>query len=142
NYGIGFIKLKHWSERDKSQSADAIIQQLFALGASIPDARFVFFSPASVPGFGNSAGFEMKLLDNTGGSFNDLNEITQNYIQELVKRPEIQFAQTSFNTDYPQYEIDVNIEKAKEAGISVASILGVLQGYIGSVYARSEEHTS
>lgn len=135
NYGIGFIKLKDWSERDDSQSADAIIQQLFALGASIPDARFVFFSPASVPGFGNSAGFEMKLLDNTGGSFNELNEITQNYIQELTKRPEIQFAQTSFNTDYPQYEIDVNIEKAKEAGISVASILGVLQGYIGSVYA-------
>ena len=135
NYGIGFIKLKHWSERDKTQSADAIIQQLFALGASIPDARFVFFSPPSVPGFGSSAGFELKLLDNAGGSFNDLNEVTQNYIQELVKRPEIQFAQTSFNTEYPQYEIDVNIEKAKEAGISVASILGVLQGYIGSVYA-------
>src|SRR5699024_3870098 len=34
-----------------------------------------------------------------------------------------------------QYEINVDIPKAKEAGISVNSILGALQGYIGSVYA-------
>lgn len=77
----------------------------------------------------------MKVLDNTGGSFEELNEVTQYYIQELSKRPEIQYAQTSFNTDYPQYEIEVNVPKAKEAGVSVANILGVLQGYIGSIYA-------
>ena len=51
-----------------------------------------------------------------------------------MKRPEIMYAQSSFNTDYPQYEIDVNIAKAKEAGISVSAILTTLQGYIGSIY--------
>lgn len=136
NYGIGFIKLDNWSERkDKSKSVDAIIGQLFGAAASIPDANIIFFQPPSVPGFGVSAGFELQLLDRSGGSFDELQETTQQYLQELMKRPEIQYAQTSFNVDYPQYEINVDIPRAKEAGISVNSILGALQGYIGSVYA-------
>src|SRR5690606_19334437 len=87
------------------------------------------------PGFGLSSGFEMKVLDQSGGSFNELSAVTQAYLQELMKRPEIQYAQTSFNTNYPQYEIDVNITKTKEAGVSVSSVLSTLQGYIGSIYA-------
>ncbi|NJW55355.1 efflux RND transporter permease subunit, partial [Salinimicrobium oceani] len=59
----------------------------------------------------------------------------QAYLMELMQRPEILYASTSFNTNYPQYEIDLNVPRAKEAGISVSSILGTLQGYIGSIYA-------
>ena len=135
NYGISFIKLDNWADRkDESKSVEAITGQLFQIAATIPDARILFFQPPSVPGFGISSGFEMKVLDRAGGDFNELSEVTQNYLQELMKRPEIMYAQSSFNTDYPQYEIDVNIAKAKEAGISVSAILTTLQGYIGSVY--------
>lgn len=136
NYGIGFIKLDDWSERkDPDKSVDAIIGKLFRAAATIPDAKMLFFQPPSVPGFGVSSGFELQLLDRSGGTFDELQETSQHYLQELMKRPEILYAQTSFNTDYPQYEINVDIPKAKEAGISVSSILGALQGYIGSVYA-------
>src|SRR5690606_3063178 len=135
NYGISFIKLDNWADRkDESKSVEAITGQLFQIAATIPDARILFFQPPSVPGFGISSGFEMKVLDRAGGDFNELSEVTQNYLQELMKRPEIMYAQSSFNTDYPQYEIDVDIAKAKEAGISVSAILTTLQGYIGSIY--------
>lgn len=136
NYGIGFIKLDDWSKREEqSKSVEAITGQLFGIAATIPDAKMLFFAPPSVPGFGMSSGFEMKVLDRSGGSFNDLSAVTQDYLRELSQRPEIMYAQSSFNTDYPQYEIDVNISKTKEAGISVSSILTTLQGYIGSIYA-------
>lgn len=135
NYGLGFIKLDNWSERkDKSKSVEAIIGRLFAATAAIPDAQILFFEPPSVPGFGASGGFEMKVLDRLGGSFEELDQVAQNYLAELSQRPEIQYAQTSFNTSYPQYEIEVNIPKAQEAGVSISSILGTLQGYIGSIY--------
>ncbi len=135
NYGISFIKLDNWSERkEDSKSVEAIIGRLFGIAATIPDAKILFFQPPSVPGFGISSGFEMKVLDRLGGSFNDLSAVTQNYLQELMQRPEIMYAQSSFNTDYPQYEIDVDIAKTKEAGISVSAILTTLQGYIGSIY--------
>lgn len=136
NYGIGFIKLDDWSERETDdKSVEVLTGKLFGIAATIPEAKILFFQPPSVPGFGISSGFEMKVLDRMGGSFNDLSAATQNYLQELMQRPEIMYAQSSFNTDYPQYEIDVDIAKTKEAGITVSSILTTLQGYIGSIYA-------
>ncbi|QAA82409.1 efflux RND transporter permease subunit [Aequorivita sp. H23M31] len=135
NYGISFIKLDNWSEReDDDKSVEAIIGKLFGIAATIPDAKILFFQPPSVPGFGISSGFEMKVLDRLGGDFNELSEVTQSYLQQLMQRPEIMYAQTSFNTDYPQYEIDVDIAKTKEAGITISAILTTLQGYIGSIY--------
>src|SRR5690606_30461600 len=52
-----------------------------------------------------------------------------------MQRPEIMYDQSAFNTNYPQYEMDLNVPKAKEAGVSISDIFGTLQGYIGSVYA-------
>lgn len=136
NYGLGFLKLDPWSERkEDSLSADAIIARMFEAAASIPDADILFFSPPSIPGFGVSSGFELQVLDRSGGSFNELDSVSRDYLRQLSERPEIQFAQSSFNTNYPQYEIILNVPKAKEAGVSVSSIFSTLQGYIGGVYA-------
>ncbi|HEY9488027.1 MAG TPA: efflux RND transporter permease subunit [Chryseosolibacter sp.] len=138
NYGLGFLKLKPWDERkDESMSADAILGQMFAIAATIPDANILFFAPPSVPGFGISAGFEMTVLDRFGGDFKELDRVSQDYLRQLMQRPEILYAQTSFNTAYPQYELDLNVAKAKEAGVSVSSIFGTLQGYIGGIYAAN-----
>jgi HAE1 family hydrophobic/amphiphilic exporter-1 len=118
-------------------SFDAIIGRMFAAAATIPDANILFFAPPSVPGFGISSGFEMTVLDRLGGDFRELDRITQDYLQQLSQRPEILYAQTSFNTKFPQYEIDLNVAKAKEAGVSVSSIFATLQGYIGGIYAAN-----
>src|SRR5690606_18362542 len=110
NYALGFIKLDPWDERtDESTSSDAIVGRLFQLATQIPGADILFFSPPSVPGFGVSSGFELNVLDRFGGSFTDLDEVTQNYLMQLMQRPEIMFAQSSFHTNYPQYEIDLNV---------------------------------
>lgn len=136
NYGLGLIKLAPWDEReDESTSVEAIIGQLFGIGAGIADADILFFQPPSVPGFGVSSGFEMQILDRSGGSFTELDQAAQSYLNDLMQRPEILYAQSSFNTNYPQYEIDLNVPKAKEAGVSISSIFSTLQGYIGSMYA-------
>jgi HAE1 family hydrophobic/amphiphilic exporter-1 len=73
----------------------------------------VFFQPPSVPGFGSSAGFEAVLLDKSGGEYADLDKVTQQFIGKLMERPEIEFAQTSFNTKYPQYQMNINVPVAK-----------------------------
>jgi hydrophobic/amphiphilic exporter-1 (mainly G- bacteria), HAE1 family len=138
NYGLGFLKLKPWDERkEASMSMDAIIGKMFAVAGTIPDANILFFAPPSVPGFGISSGFEMTVLDRLGGNFNELDRVTREYLGQLMQRPEILYAQTSFNTRYPQYEIELNVPKAKEAGVSVSSIFGTLQGYIGGIYAAN-----
>lgn len=136
NYGLGFIKLDDFDKRKSDDlSVEAITQKLFQVSAKFSDANILFFAPPSVPGFGVSSGFEMQILDRSGGSFENLNDQAQNYLRELSARPEILYAQTSFNTNYPQYQMDINIPKAKEAGVSVNDIFATMQGYIGSFYA-------
>lgn len=136
NFGLGFISLDRWEDRQEaSLSSDAIIAQMFQAASTIPDANILFFAPPSVPGFGVSSGFELNVLDRMGGSFNELDRVTKEFLGQLMQRPEVLFAQSSFNTQYPQYEIKLNVAKAKEVGVSISSIFSTLQGYIGGIYA-------
>jgi len=136
NNAFGIVRLDPWADRkDETLSSDALTGKMFQIAAGIPGANMLFFAPPSVPGFGISAGFEMKILDRSGGSFQELDQAAQAYLRELSQRPEVLYAQSSFNTNYPQYEMDINVPKAKEAGVSISSIFSTLQGYIGSIYA-------
>ncbi len=136
NYGLGFVKLDDWDERETDDlSSNAIVGKLFGIAATIPDANIIFFAPPSIPGFGLSGGFEVNLMDKSGGSFEELDAATQQFIGNLMKHPEIQYGQSSFNTKYPQYEMDIDVPLAKKYGVSVSSIFSTLQGYIGGVYA-------
>ncbi len=136
NYGMILVKLKSFEERkDQDTAIQTIIGKLFGVAAGFSDAQMIFFQPPSVPGFGLSSGFELKLLDKTGGDINDFDKVAKEYLGALMSRPEVMYAQTSLNTNFPQYEIDVNVERAKQAGVSVSNIFSTLQGYIGGLYA-------
>jgi len=136
NYGMGMIRLSDLSKRkDKSQSTDVVVGKLFGIAAMMPESRSIFFSPPSIPGFSVSAGFDLKLLDKSGGDLKQFNQVANDYIMQLMQRPEIMYAQSSFNTAYAQYELELNVPRAKQAGVSVSSIFSALQGYIGGIYA-------
>ncbi|MEZ4794802.1 MAG: efflux RND transporter permease subunit [Flavobacteriaceae bacterium] len=136
NYGIGFVKLKDWSERtDEGETASALTQKLFGVAATIPEANIIFFTPPSIPGFGLSGGFEVNLLDRSGGDFETLDQTTQQFIGSLMQHPEIQYGQSAFNTRYPQYEMEVNVPLAKKYGVPISSLFRTMQGYVGGIYA-------
>lgn len=136
NFGLGFIILDKWDDRKAdSLSSGAIIGKLFRVASTIPGAQMLFFEPPSIRGYGVAEGFQLELLDKFGGDFKDLDAQAKEYLKELSERPEILYAQTSFNTGYPQYQLDINVPRAKEAGVSINSIFNTLQGYIGGIYA-------
>ena len=137
NNGMGFLKLKPFEERSKipGQDINTIIQRAFGAVSSIKDAKVIFFQPSSVPGFGAGGGVSFVLLDKSGSELSQVNTDVQKFLTALMQRPEIQFAQTSFNVDYPQYQMDINVERAMQSGIAVSTILSTLQNYIGGFYA-------
>ncbi len=138
NYGMVIMRLKNWEERkDKGQDVQAVIGKMFAKTAGIRDARVIFFAPPTIQGFGMSGGFSFELQDKSGKDIAIFSKVGNDFIAALNKRPEIQYATTSFNPNFPQYEIDVNVAKAKEAGLSVNDILSTIQGYYGGVYASN-----
>jgi HAE1 family hydrophobic/amphiphilic exporter-1 len=90
-----------------------------------------------IPGFSANNGLSIVMQDRTGGDLNKFFEITKEYLAELNKRPEIQQASTSYNPNYPQYMISVDVAKCKQAGISPTTVLSTLQGYYGGLYASN-----
>ena len=110
---------------------------IYAQTASIKDAQILAFAPPMIPGFSANNGVSVVMLDRTGGDVNKFFGIVQQYLGELNKRPEIQMAMTSYNSSYPQYMIDVDVAKCKQAGISPSTVLTTLQGYYGGLYASN-----
>lgn len=137
-YGTFIVKLSDWAERDESQSSDAIIGRLYgATGQLIKDGRVVIFAPPMITGYSATNGFEIKMQDKTGGNINDFFAVVQGFLGALNQRPEIQMAYTTFNPTFPQYLVDVDAAKAKQAGISPQTILSTLQGYYGGMYVSN-----
>jgi len=137
-YGTFIIKLKNWEERTKEESSTNIIQQLYAMTSQkIKDGRVMFFAPPMIAGYSVTNGFELQLQDKTGGDIVKFHEIAMNFISELNKCPEIQMAYTTFNPSFPQYMVDIDVAKAKQAGLSPQTILSTLQGYYGGMYVSN-----
>lgn len=139
SYGSFFIKLKPWAERNAiTESSTIVFANLYLESQkAFKDAQVLFFPPPMIAGYGMSNGFSLNLQDRTGGELNDFQKIAENFIAELEKRPEIQSAQTSFNTKFPQLTIDIDAAQCKRAGISPNDILMTLQGYYGGLYSSN-----
>ena len=137
NNGMGFFKLKPFEERakDPQQSIAAIIQKAFVVASKVKDAQIVFFQPPAVSGFGMGAGVSFNLLNKSGADVTEINKTAQEFMGALDARPEVKYSKTSFNTDYPQYQLDINVERAMQSGVSVSTVLSTLQNYIGGYYA-------
>ena len=118
-------------------SSNMVLGMIYKQTASIKGARVLAFGPPMVPGFAMSNGLTISMEDRTGGDLNKFFTITQEYLKALNARPEISNAQTSYNPNYPQYMVNIDVAKAKQAGTSPAAILSVLQGYYGGMYASN-----
>ena len=152
------IKLKPFSERQKGfwwklsglwqgdgiyrffmnpYESMGVLTQIYLKTAHIKDAQILAFAPPMVPGFSANNGISLVMQDRTGGDLSKFFEITKDYLAELNKRPEIQMAQTSYNPNYPQYMVSVDVAKCKQSGISPSTVLTTLQGYYGGMYASN-----
>lgn len=137
-YGTFIIKLKDWSEREKEQDATSVLGQLYgAVGQQIKDATVMMFQPPMISGYSVTSGFELQLQDKTGGDINKFFQIYQQFIGALNQRPEIQQAYSTFNPTFPQYMVNVDVAKTKQAGISPSVVLSTLQGYYGGMYVSN-----
>ncbi|WP_374461638.1 efflux RND transporter permease subunit [Chryseobacterium taeanense] len=135
SYGMAMINLKDWKERNKS--VDEFIRELTAKTEGISDAEIEVFAPPTVPGFGNTSGFELRLLDKTGGTIENTDKITKDFIKKLNETPELKNSFTSFDATFPQYMVNIAYDMAAKKGISVDNAMSTLQTMLGSYYATN-----
>ena len=136
SYGMGMINLAAWDKR-KESTAD-IITQLKAKTRHITDAQIQFFTPPTVPGFGNAGGFDLRVLDRTGrGDLQATHRVTQRLVAALNKTPAIEGTFSGFNPNFPQYLIHLDADLAAKKGVTVATAMSTLQTLMGSKYASN-----
>lgn len=138
SHGMLMIRLKHWDERpEKSQSNLAVMNEIYARTAHIKNAKIFIFAPPMISGYGTGNSFNVDLQDRAGKGIDVLSEVVDGFIAGLNKRPEVQLAYTSFSSDFPQYQVDVDAAKCIRAGTSTDQVLSVMSGYYGSMYVSN-----
>ena len=138
SHGMFIVKLKHWDERKgEDGSVDAVSAEIYRRTAHIKNARLFVFSPPMIAGYGTGNSFELYMQDRSGKGIEALSQVTNDFLAELNKRPEIQMAYTSFSANFPQYRVDVDEAQCQRAGITTEKVLSVLSGYFGSIYASN-----
>src|SRR6202023_4401707 len=133
-----FAVLKPWDERGSALPAGKILASAREKLRDIPEARVLGFDPPSIPGLGTFGGFEFQVEDLTGKGSQAVDEITQALIAEARKQPEIngQTVLTTFSTATPQYNYDLDRNKAKLLGLNLPDVFSTLQIYFGSLYVN------
>ncbi|PWV55654.1 efflux RND transporter permease subunit [Chitinophaga sp. S165] len=135
NAGVAFILLKDAKERGDVKDINEIMNQVRGKLATIQDASFFVFTFPTVPGFSNVDALDMVLQDKTAGKLDKFSGIAYGFIGELMKRPEVAVAFTTFRADYPQYEMEVDAEKAEQLSVNVKDLLQTVGAYFGSSQA-------
>jgi HAE1 family hydrophobic/amphiphilic exporter-1 len=129
------VDLDPWDKRNVT--ADEVAGLLKKATDTIPNASFMFFGVPTIMGLGMSNGVELKMQDRTGGDINTFYQVVGNFLKELQKRPEVMMAMTTFNPNFPQKLVEIDVDRTKRAGLGVSDVLGVLQTYVGGSYVSN-----
>jgi HAE1 family hydrophobic/amphiphilic exporter-1 len=132
---VVFVLLKPNKDRGAVKDIDAIQNMVRGQLAAVTGGSFFVFSFPTVPGFSNVEALDVVLQDKTGGKLEKFSGVANTFIGELMKKPAIAYAFTSFKADYPQLQLEVDDEKANQLGVNVKDILQTMQAYFGSAQA-------
>lgn len=128
-YAMGFVKLKPKKERGEIQDIDEIMAIVNEKFSGIKEGSVMTFRMPPVEGYGMTNDAEIVLQDRMGRDPQILKAKADELIGQLMQNPNVAFAYTMFRADYPQMELEVDEDKAKQLGVSISNLLGSIQTY-------------
>lgn len=141
NSAMGFIKLKDWAERtEESQTVFSISDRAMASLSKIKDAMVFAMYPPAIRELGNSAGFNLQLLDQGGLGHEALMAARNQFLGAASQNQNLTGVRPNGLEDVPQYKVDIDREKAIALGISISDINRTLQTAWGSSYVNDFLH--
>lgn len=134
NAGTCIINLKDWDDRKNfvKQVVEELEHKTKDLGAIVE-----FFEPPSVPGYGSSDGFSLRMLDKGDETdYQEFDHVNHEFMEALEKRKELSGVFTFYAANYPQYELIIDNDKAMQKGVSIGKAMENLDILIGSTYEQ------
>ena len=131
--GLLVLGFEDWSQReDYESSVAAAVSKMFVLGAQVaPEARVIAANPPALPGLGSVGGWEMQLMDMSGHTDEEVNELAQRIVAKGNQRPELQGVRTTYSITAPTIEYEVDREKVKNLGVALSDVFTAMQVNFG-----------
>lgn len=135
NMGMGFIKMKDWSERQRpDQHVDNIANRSIMPLLGIREGLAYAFNIPAIPELGTASGFDLYLQDVAGAGHDALIKARNDYIYAAQKSPLLTQVRVNGQDDSPQLKLNIDYEKAMSLGLTVSDINTTLSTAWGSAY--------
>jgi hydrophobe/amphiphile efflux-1 (HAE1) family protein len=129
--------LKPWEERkSKALQLTGILRQANPRFSQVEGGLAFAFGLPPILGLSNAGGFEFMLEDRAGGDVGQLAEAAQSIIDSTHQRPELGIVFSSFRTGVPEYNVELDTDKAQTLGIPVTDVYNALQTFLGGLYVN------
>lgn len=136
--GTNFITLVDWDKRKTPElSADGILKTLMGKYYYIEDAQIPVFNPPAIQGLGTFGGFEFWIQSRGNATMEQIQEMTEKFIEESKKYPELQNLTSSIQANTLQLYIDLDRFKARSLGVSIGEVFQTLQVLLGSLFINN-----
>ena len=130
-----FVQLKPWKERrGKAHSSSAIMEKIDAILSHETEVQSFVSEPGMVEGYGGNGGFEFSVQGRNGQDAKTLHEVTTRFMEKLSERPEIGETYSSYDVNYPQYRVDLDVARCKKMGVAPSTVLNEMGAYLGGDY--------
>ena len=137
NMGLAFIRLKDWKERNRpGLRVKAIAGRAMGAFSQIRDAMVFAFAPPAVMELGNATGFDVQLQDRAGVGHETLLAARNQFLGMAMKDPRLMAIRPNGQDDMPQYQIDIDSQRATSMGLSLSDINDTLSTAWGSAYVN------
>jgi multidrug efflux pump len=135
--GVSFVILKDWKERKRPElDARNLAFTFMGMGADIKEGLVLAFNPPPIIGMSMTGGVEGYVQNRAGASYTEMMAKTTEFVQAAMARPELASVQTTFSTSTPQYQLDVDRDKASALDIPLGDIFATMQSTFGSLYVN------
>lgn len=139
NAGTLFVMLKNWDQRKtKNLSAQSLIDEFNGMAyMEIPEARTFAVLPPSIPGLGESSGFEVMLEDINSYGPQELQKMTDEIMMAGSQTPGLSTVQSMFSASVPQYYLNIDRDKVEFMQISLEEVFNTIGTFLGSSYVNN-----
>jgi len=137
NNAVAFARLKPWDERNRPDlTVDAIIGRAFGAFMGIKDAFIYPFNAPSIPELGAATGFDLQLQDKAGLGHDALMQARNMLLGMAAKSNVVMGVRPNGLEDTPQFQLDIDRDKASALGLSLADVNDTLSSFLGSAYVN------
>lgn len=130
------VMLVPWNKRGHDGGIDDVMAHVQEIASRHQEAVTFCLNPPAIAGLGLSSGLQMQLLDINSLGAQQMMKAIADIKDAAEKDPRIASVSSLYQGTVPQYEINIDRNRAEMQGVAVSDIYDVLGQYMGSNYVN------